>query len=890
MVQRTIIILASIAIFAVSAQRFKIDRHNLPKSNLVTRSEVSGRNFDSLRLPNSSVPTHYNLFLDTNIHRGDSEYSGNVQISIKILENTKQIVLHSVGNSIPQVELYDSNQLKIPLVNFELDVEKEFLVVNTLSTLLSGSNYRLAISFAGTLRTDNTGFHRLAYQAEDGSTTNIAATQFEPSSARKAFPCFDEPAIRATFDIRITCGLNYKVTSNMPAAGVTIQQNEKKLTQFKPTPRMPTYLVAFTVTDFISQRMVLKEPTTLTMEVLARSAVRNQLDLGLRKGAEAIRAMEKHFDQIYHLPKLDQIALMQKPGGAMENWGLVTYDDRYLLVNEETASNYQKEEVIITIVHEFVHQFFGNLVTPKWWTDLFLNEGFATFYEYYVGAEVEPSIRFKELFAVEALQLALSVDSKNTSRPLSFYTETNLDSLFDVITYKKGGSVLRMMNHALGERTFQKGIRRYLASNKDSAVDPNDLFDSLESAAKEDAMLPLSTSVGTVMSNWIYEDGYPLVTVELVPDSNEVVFRQDHFSERELSSHRTWWIPISYRLSTQTARDETETKFWMPQGASQVSVRIDVPEDAYLLVNPHQTGYYRVNYDNELWRRIIQQLNADHEAIPAVSRAQLLDDALKLAKARRIWPETAFEVYKYLANEVDYVPWYAAFASDNLQYINDGLVVEPTAYRAFQFFVEKITHKLFVEMGFNELVNEPHEHQRLRAMVIEWSCRMGSIICRFGSNQLMQANMDGVQTLPPYIKHSVYCGGMMEATQAQFQALFQIYQQSGDPAERAMYISALGCNENYEFLSAYMTVTLGTGQEVRLLPNEWLLILQSVYSRTNKGLDAFRAWMQTHINDVVRVLSPRQEFNDIIADYSARNGYFDNFKPLVDLLKDFADN
>lgn len=227
---------------------------------------------------------------------------------------------------------------------------------------------------------------------------------------------------------------------------------------------MPTYLVAFTVTDFISQRMVLKEPTTLTMEVLARSAVRNQLDLGLRKGAEAIRAMEKHFDQIYHLPKLDQIALMQKPGGAMENWGLVTYDDRYLLVNEETASNYQKEEVIITIVHEFVHQFFGNLVTPKWWTDLFLNEGFATFYEYYVGAEVEPSIRFKELFAVEALQLALSVDSKNTSRPLSFYTETNLDSLFDVITYKKGGSVLRMMNHALGERTFQKGIRRYLAS------------------------------------------------------------------------------------------------------------------------------------------------------------------------------------------------------------------------------------------------------------------------------------------------------------------------------------------------------------------------------------------------------------------------------------------
>lgn len=156
-------------------------------------------------------------------------------------------------------------------------------------------------------------------------------------------------------------------------------------------------------------------------------------------------------------------------------------------------------------------------------------------------------------------------------------------------------------------------------------------------------------------------------------------------------------------------------------------------------------------------------------------------------------------------------------------------------------------------MGFNELVHEPHEHQRLRAMVIEWSCRMGSIICRFGANQLMQANMDGVQDLPPYIKHSVYCGGMMEATEEQFQALFQIYQQSSDPAERAMYISALGCNENSAFLSDYLTVTLGTGQEVRLLPNEWLLILQSVYSRTSKGLDAFRSWMQTHLMDIVRV-------------------------------------
>lgn len=214
-------------------------------------------------------------------------------------------------------------------------------------------------------------------------------------------------------------------------------------------------------------------------------------------------------------------------------------------------------------------------------------------------------------------------------------------------------------------------------------MDPNELFESLQSAAKEDAAIPQTTTVGAIMSPWVYESGYPLVTVSWTPTSGEVVFRQQHFSDGTPDS-RTWWVPISFRLSSQPVSDETETRVWIPQGTLQVAVSLDIPSDEYLLVNPHQTGYYRVNYDGELWGKLIDKLMADHDAIPAVSRSQLIDDSLKLAMGGQVEVEVTFELLKYLKNEEDYIPWYTALASDNLQFINKALLVDEVAYGALK--------------------------------------------------------------------------------------------------------------------------------------------------------------------------------------------------------------
>ncbi|XP_062717235.1 aminopeptidase N [Aedes albopictus] len=864
-------------VVSVHGQRFKLDRYNSPLDDLIHSAGAAAkeRSFTSFRLPNTSIPTQYTLELDTNVHLNQFSYSGRVQIQLTTLQQTKQIV----------VKHTHTNQVEVALVEYSIEVEREFLVIDTREALPANTNYRLLIEFTNVLRTDLTGFYRSSYQAEDGTTRYIAVTQFEASFARSAFPCYDEPWIRATFEISISCGQSYKATSNMPIAAIAIQPDQKKLTRFQVTPRMPTYLVAFMVTDFVSKRVILREPTHLTMEVYARASAKAELDLGLEKGAATIRALERYFDMTYDLPKLDQAAIPSFMFGAMENWGLVKYAERYLLYNDQTASNRDKEWIIATITHEFVHQFFGNLVTPKWWTDIFLNEGFATLYEYMISAEVEPSVRFEELIAVEAVQTAFYVDSKPLTRPLSHYVETDLMTVFDTIAYQKGGSVLRMMRHALGGSTFQKGLRRYLADNQHSAVDPNDLFESLQSAAEEDEVIPKDTTVGAIMSPWVYQSGYPVITVTHSPGSNEVVFRQQHFSD-ETPDSRTWWVPISYRLSSQTVRDETETRRWIPQGTAQISINLDVLSDEYLLVNPRQTGYYRVNYDGELWGKLIDRLMVDHEAIPAVSRSQLIDDSLKLALDGQIDIDVTFELFKYLKNEVDYIPWYTALASDNIQFINKALVVDEAAYGVFRAFMNSLTgHLIGGLLGFAEHTNEPHEHQHFRSMAIEWSCRMGDLICRAGAHQLMMADLDGSQVLPSYIKHSIYCGGLMDATEEEFVAVFNAYQQTTDSSQRSMYISALGCNENKKFLIDYLILVLGAGQEIRLNSGENLQIVRSVYYRSNVGHEAFQAWLEQYNESIMNSNFGRlADFHAILADVANRQSNFGNFEQLIALL------
>uniref|UniRef100_A0A182LVQ4 Aminopeptidase n=1 Tax=Anopheles culicifacies TaxID=139723 RepID=A0A182LVQ4_9DIPT len=653
----------------------------------------------------------------------------------------------------------------------------------------------------------------------------------------------------------------------MPVKSVTITGNGMKQTRFHTTPSMPTYLVAFIITEeFANARLSLKgPPSTISMELIAPPTVTDSAQTyGLDMGGQVIRLVEQYFNQTYDLPKLDQVAVPDLYFAAMENWGLVIYAEQYLLFDELTGTNRNKENVIATIVHEFVHQFLGNLLTPHWWSDLSLSEGFATFYEYYLSSMVEPGIRFMEKFTIESLQTALLVDSDITTRPISYDVEApaDIERMFDIISYQKGGSIFRMFHYALGERTFQRGMRRYISTNKGRSVTPDDLFDSLQWAVVEEVALPLSLDVATIMKPWIYQSGYPLVTV--THQDGELIFMQEHFlyPAPTTTSDRTWWIPITYDIGTAGTR-----RFWMPQGTSQVSIEQEqaLLAEEYVLVNPQQTGYYRVNYDQDLWMRLITQLTLDLTVISPSSRGQLLDDCFKLYYSGRVDANKLYGLLTYAMAETDAIPWTVAFANDNLGVLRNALIVDSLAFEAFSNFVAKLTANVFGAVGFEGTPGEPHESQQLRRTTIEWSCRAGLIECRTEALSRMVDDLSGTVKVPAYMKDSVYCGGATIASTAQLETLWGRLQTERDVGERRSIIESLACTENGEFLDAFLD-SIFTNDT----PGEWQLIVSAVYRNSAAGYEAYDRWM---VRSAMQIL---QRTDYPVAGYiqvtEARNG------------------
>ncbi|XP_058065844.1 aminopeptidase N-like [Anopheles bellator] len=874
----------------------RVDRNRL---NLIERpigGSVSARETEQYRLPNDTIPEAYVLELRSGVHLGDFNYNGRVSVRIRALRTTRSIVLHSSGSRITGVRLQNSDQLHLPIDPYVADPETETITITTGTQLLQGTVYQLIIDFESVLRDDVVGFYRITYPGDEvtGGVRYGAVTQFQAVHARSAFPCYDEPGLRAPFTITIESGFATTVYSNMPVASIKIIGDDTKQTRFQTTPSMPTYLVAFAITDgFASNRVTLvvdSQAPNINMELLAPdSSSASARSFALNRGAEVIRILERHFNQTYDLPKLDQLAVPNMYFAAMENWGLVTYAEAYLLYDEATGTNRDKENVIATIVHEFVHQFLGNLLTPHWWSDLFLSEGFATFYEYYLSAEVEPNIRFKDAFTVEALQTALLVDSASTIRPLSYWIDkpTDIERMFDIISYQKGGSVLRMIHHALGERAFLKGVRHYIQNNKGRSVTPDDLFESLQFGAAEDVALPLSLDVATIMHPWVYQPGYPLVTVQY--QSGELVFRQERYTttvENDSPGDRsTWWIPIRYQVLLDGATSSTD-QLWLPQGTSQASILdVALPDGASILVNPQQTGYYRVNYDTDLWLRLIRQLNVNPVALPAASRGQLLDDGCKLYFSDRLDASLFFSLLQYTGAEVDSIPWRVALSNDNLGALRNALVPVASYFDAFARFLVAQINNIFEQLTFDEIPGEPHEFQQLRSVVIEWSCRMGVVTCRTEALTRMLSDFSNTVPVPDYLRESVYCGGMVSATLTDLTSILTRMQVATNRAERSQLIAALGCAENADFHDTFLRSLFEN--ESSYLPGEWYEVLTSVYSKSAVGFAAFNRWLANYPLEILLRFGTDPAFANILVEVTQRQDNVELHYELVQLFMQF---
>ncbi|XP_055315275.1 aminopeptidase N-like [Sitodiplosis mosellana] len=797
----------------------------------------------SYRLPNNTKPEAYDILILTDIADGKFEFTGMVKITIRALEKTNTITLHQRQLKISAVQLDSEDGDRIQILPPQYDPVTEFLTITTTEkTIWPASKVILTISYKGTLREDTAGFYRSSYTNSDGKKVWLAVTQFESTDARHAFPCYDEPALKATFDIRIQHSSKYTAISNMPEIDRRETFSGSTLTQFKKIPLTSTYLIAFIISDFPYKESWSK--AGFRHRVFAKPQEMDSATFGVYEGEKILDAISDYLQVNFTLPKMDQAAIPQFAAGAMENWGLVTYRETALLYNETIHSNERKISVVTTIAHEFGHQWFGNLVSPKWWSYLWLNEGFATLFQFIGTDLVHPDWSIFNDFVVQKLHVALRSDATNRTRPMTYYVEnpSGIGGLFDNIAYAKSGSVLRMFMHAFNESSFKKGLNYYLNERSFNAAKDIDLFAGLERAVKEDDNLEQSLNVKDIFSSWSNQTGYPLLIVNRDYEENNIKISQERYFNKypyPEPSSSTWWIPYNFDTANNVAVKNTFPDDWLPQG-----VRSAVIEPAgnkkwtkndWVLFNKQQTGFYRVLYDQRNYKMISHELNSgDVEKIHPLSRAQILDDLNEFVLSGRLPSYVYFHLVRYLRRETEYAPWAAAMKS--LFKMRRILVEGSVAYKKYIEFVANIVKPFYESNKGDKIADEPLLNSRTREMAIRLACEFGIESCLKEAEQMLEQSFvsENFTFASLNTRASIYEFGIRSANFNLTELIWSRMSSTKNSEERQEILNSFGNIANETLLREYLYRTIDSKNN--LIQRERVSLFIGIATRSQYGL------------------------------------------------------
>lgn len=735
--------------------------------------------WEEIRLPTNLHPLHYDMLVRTYLNK--LTFTGNSNITIKVTNSTDLILFHINLLEIRAVSVEDGSGKPLAIKEEFGYKPNQFYVVRMDAELPVG-RYTLKIKFAGNVTTKQlNGFYNSTYTTKGNITRVLGATDFQPTDARKAFPCFDEPALKATFTISIEHASEYRALSNMPAVSRRNVSNSRTVTQFQKSVRMPTYLVAYIVSDFQSLNTTTGTYDNITLRTWSTPDQYTDSQYGLNIGKNVTTFLEKYYNIPFPLPKQDMVALPDFNSGAMENWGIITYRETALLYKPGVSSETNRQRIAYVVAHELAHMWFGNLVSCKWWNDIWLNEGFASFVEYLATDHAEPDWDFLGQFLLNDLQRAFRADSVTKSHPIRVDVEhpDNITTLFDTITYSKGSSIIRMLSSFLGEETFRKGLTYYLNKYRFGNAETKDLWAALSETVGDD--------VGKIMETWTNQMGFPVVNVYR-NGSNQGLATQKHFLfdpngnvTEESPFQYTWYIPFTYILkgSPQNVKND-----WM----NRTSVTFDWPDNEWIKVNYKQYGFYRVNYEKENWDELSKVLKTNRETLTSSDRASLIDDAFNLAKANQLHYEVPFNLSEYIVNETKYVPW-GTFLS-NIDSLNT-LLNNQDSYGLFQKYVLGTLEKQINVVGWKKSKNDKHLDIYMRTLILGAACSYGHQVSNEKVKNLFIGYLRNNETLDVDLKTVIYYYGIANTGYEEWDELFKKYQSTTVASEKSKLLYGL---------------------------------------------------------------------------------------------------
>jgi aminopeptidase N len=649
------------------------------------------------KLPKEVAPKEYAIRIvpDT----GNFTFSGTETVKLNARSPVRQLVLNALELKIEAASV-DGKELPASAIN--TDKQNELLTL-TLPSELAVGDYTLALRFTGKINQQGRGLFYIHYQQQgSGARKVMLGTQFEATDARRFFPCWDEPAFRARFQLSVVVPENWLAVSNMPI------ESEKKVSggkdvRFAPTPPMSSYLNVFVAgeLDVIESRV---GPTQIRV-----IATKGKAELGryaLEASAQILKYYNDYFGVPYPLPRLDQIALPGGFGGAMENWGGITYYESTVLFDPKNSSGETKQNIYEVLAHEMAHMWFGDLVTMAWWDNLWLNEGFASWmgskctahfnpqWEVWLARELPRDPTRRTGIAREA---AMEGDARSTTHPIQqpIATEAEANSAFDDITYKKGQSFLRMLETFLGEDVFRDGIRRYVAAHKYSNTTTADLWSALSETSKK--------PVGEIAAGWTEQPGFPVVKVKREPDER-VRLTQERFTVHFNNAPSLLWkIPLTYSVV-----GEAPATLLMAGKTAELD---NIPADRALKLNVNGAGNYRVEYDEPSWNLLLENL----PRLSVEDRVNLLSDSWALVEAGRAPVSLYFGLVEKLPASTDLAEREQII--DVTDFINRLLIGSPQLEK-FQRYARSILRPTFETLGWEPKAGEPLSAATLRASLI----------------------------------------------------------------------------------------------------------------------------------------------------------------------------
>jgi puromycin-sensitive aminopeptidase len=772
----------------------------------MTLDEIPG-SVDPYRLPRHVMPTRYDLRLEPDLTT--ATFAGRATITLTVKQATQTILLNAVDLAIASAVVEGSrDQALTATIELEDSLQRARL---SFPQSVPPGEWRLHLSFQGKLNDQLRGFYRSTYKDKSGTPQTMAATQFEATDARRAFPCWDEPDFKAVFATTLVIDPRLTAVSNTLVASESIEAG-KKVVRFADSIKMSTYLVAFIIgqIEATAPRFVGKTPLRL-WTIPGKQPL---TPFGHDIAVASLKFFEDYYGIGYPGDKLDLLAIPDFASGAMENLGAITFRETALLVDQRTGTHGELERIADVVAHENAHMWFGDLVTMSWWNGLWLNEAFATFMEMLAVDAWKPEWKRWDAFSVSRAA-AFSVDGLHSTRPIEYPVRApkDADAMFDVLTYEKGASVLRMLEQHIEPAVFRDGVRDYLRTHAYDNADTKDLWVSLGHAAKQ--------PVPELMDGWIFQPGFPLVAARMAGDA-ELVLSQQRFAylpQHEPSEQR-WQIPVQIRI---TAGDRIEHRRLL---LTDRETRVPLPRGAQsLLINEGGHGFYRVRYESMLLQRL---LDAGMDRLAPIERFNLISDAWATTISGLMPLSEYLHLTGHFTPERDKNVW--AVLLDSFSFLNR--VITASERPALEAFVRKLVAPAVNALGWKPQAGENDLVRQLRGELIGALGKLGNDPAsqQEAEEQYQQYRKDPA-TFDPNIVPALVAILAHIGNETRYEEFSERYRTATTPQEERRYLFSLTAFQSPALLARTLARTING--EIRTQDAPFIVSagLGSVYGR-----------------------------------------------------------